>query len=321
MFGGEAVQTLRAQNNLAVDLTLLGQYREAKEILERVYRADLTTYRSASHPTVLLTLINLTCAMRLGGEYASAYIQAEDTYQSCEANFEELRPITMFAAADFAVAIRTMRGGHALGRVRELLSRHGEIFEDRSLDSLIARMALANALRAAGQIPEATELVERAIELYASLAGVGHPFTIASRGSLAALTRLSGDARTALATDTEVLDELTGRLGEDHPYTLGCAMGKASDLAAIDRLAEACEIGTAAETRLTATLGPGHPMTLACAINLGHDLIAQGDGQVGSAKRAAAIARLQQDFGADYFLARAGIEGQRLEADFDPSRV
>jgi hypothetical protein len=248
-------------------------------------------------------------------------MQAEDTYASCRASFKETNPITMFAAADLAVAVRLMLGGEALERVQDLLSRHEEIFDARSLDGLIARLAMANALRAARQVPEATELVRQVIDLYAGLVGPAHPFTLASRGSLAVLHRLSGDADSALATDTAVLDDLTRKLGADHPYTLGCAMGQASDFTATGKLAEACDVDAATETRLTAALGAGHPMTLACAINFGDDLIVLGETQAGNAKRATAIAQLRRDLGPDHFLVTAGEAGQRLEADFDPPRV
>jgi tetratricopeptide (TPR) repeat protein len=312
---------LRAKNNLAVDLTLLGRYSEARSLLEVVYQADRAEYGSPSHPTVLLTLVNLTCATRLAGGYADAAMQAEDTYASCRANLGETSPITLFAATDLAVSLRLMLGGNARDRVSDLLSRHDELLGERSFDGLIARVATANAFRAAGDVQAATDLLSRAIDLYGDLVGPDHPFTLGCHGSMAVLRRLGGDAQAALVASTEAADRLAAALGPGHPWALGCAMGRASDLAALGRVAEASEVGTASRAGLTAALGPDHPLTLACTINLAADLIGRGEREPAELERTTAIADLRRLLGSDHVLVTAAEAGQRLEFEFDPPRI
>src|SRR5262249_51925823 len=127
VFGPDDRRTLRAQNNLAIDLTLLGRYQEATVLHESVYQTGRIVYGSPTHPSVLVSLLNLGCAVRLSGRYTDACMLAEDTYASCHGNLGPSHPITLFSATDLAIALRQSIGGNeALPRVIDLLSRHDE---------------------------------------------------------------------------------------------------------------------------------------------------------------------------------------------------
>jgi tetratricopeptide (TPR) repeat protein len=315
---GDAL-TLRAQNNLGIDLVLLGRYQEAVSLAKTNYQAARSAYGRDDHPSVLMSLINLACALRLSGLYADACYMSEDTHASCLITLGSSHPISLFAATDLAIALRKASPGpDTLPRITELLRRQESFRGEGHHETLAAAVALANALREAGNLGEADELADRTTRTYTQNFGSEHPYTLGSRGGLAVIRRLNGNPGEAREIDEAVVAGFVAVLGRDHPYTLACAVALASDLAALNDPGAARARGEDSAARLRQTLGENHPLTLACTLNLGADLLALGLNQEADALRAKALPLLDQVLGTEHPQVQLAAAGARLECDFDP---
>jgi tetratricopeptide (TPR) repeat protein len=320
-FGNEDRRTLRAINNFALDLELAGSYHAAREMHEQVYRNAGVIYQSDDHPAILVTLLNLARVVRLSGKYLEAQSMSEDVYAQCSNALGSGHPISLHALTDLVIADRRVVGGadEAVMSARDLLKQYQSLRDNRHPRTLAAYMALANVLREADVLDEATELAERALAVFPDVYGSDHPFTHASAGNVALLRRLSGQPERALTMHRDAVGGLGRTLGPKHCITLACQVGLVSDLAAVDDATAAAELGEMGLADLRSAVGADHPITLACAMNLAADLGCIGNREEGDDLRSETLERLLGTLGPNHPTVLAAVAGQRLDCDFDTS--
>jgi tetratricopeptide (TPR) repeat protein len=319
VFGERDRRTLRALNNFGLDKELAGDYAGARELHEQVYQAGSTVYGDDNNPAVLVTLNNLARAIRLSGSYAEGLTVSEDTYRSCRNTLGPSHPTTLHAMMDLAIARRQALGGsdEAVAFAREMAGLYQRLRHAQHPRTLTASIALANVLREAGAIAEATLITERAVSQFPAAYGPTHPYTYAVPGNLALLRRRGGDFSEARSLHESAVARLADSVGPGHCWTLACSAGLASDLSALGDLDGALERGEAALGGLSGVLGADHPITLACAMNVAADLSALGRSEAGELREQTGeryISRL----GADHPTVLAALAGQRIDSDFDP---
>lgn len=323
VFDRDHPQTFMAVNNLAVDLALTGQYKEAIREDENVYRDCLTFYGRGSHPAVLFFRNAMARSMRQDGRYRAALASAQavrDGYMSVieRGILSADHPWVLANAGDLAAARRD--AGHATSEAlaSDVHNRCWRVFGVDHPQTLAVAVTLGTARRSAGRVNEAVETLTEAARRYAHRLGPDHPFTYACTASLAGAHRQSGDPERALALLDLALPGLRGTVGDDHHYTLGAVLTRGNARADLGDLDGAEADGQEALRGLRQVLGPDHPHTLACVGDVGLTLSGLGREDEAAAMRADALPRLQRALGEQHpdvalFLAR-----RRLDLDFTP---
>ena len=273
---------LGSWNGLAWALRLLGEYRNALDVLQEA----LDYGREA-----------------LGVEHI-ATLRSANAYTIVCRKFPELRAEALEASRQtYNLSTRLFGGGHpdtlaiAVGLSNLLRTISSEYFA------------------------EALGLAEETVARYPEAYGPEHPYNFGCIGNVALLRRRTGDAAEARRLNELALAGLDRALGRDHHYTLNVATNLATDLSELGFAQEARELGEDTLARLRTLLGADHPATLASATNLALDMIATGDEEVGRALQAETVARhlaVEGDQNPNTIVATAG---GRLEPDFDPPPI
>jgi len=313
-------RTLRAKNNLALDLGFVSDYAAARNLLQSTYVAQSQATSGVSRAEVLSSWSDLSRVVRLAGEYAEARLLAEDAYEFGRQELGADHPWTLRTAKELSIALR-MAGESAddVSLARDLLKQFERVLGRNHPDTLAAATNLANTLRVAGEIDEAFEISRDGLAQYRLAYPADHPHVHGCAGNVALLTRLRGDTAGARELDEAALQALTNKLGRDHDYSLTVAHNLASDLSALDDKHAAVALGEDTLTRLRVVLGPDHPVTLGCAANLALDLAADGEREKAGQLAAEAQERFRRVLGPDHLDTKAAALGQRLEFDFDPA--
>ena len=268
--GPDDPRTLRAQNNLALDLCFLSNYVAARELLQRTYVAQSQASQGVSKVDVLSSWSDLSRVVRLAGEYAEARLLAEDAYEFGKKELGTDHPWTLRTGKALSIAQRL--AGESADEVaafaRELLAQFERVLGGKHPETLAAATNLANALRVIGEFEEALEILQNAASGYREAYQQAHPYLYGNDGNIAQLVRLRGDPAAARELNEAALRALTGKLGRDHDYPLTIALNLASDLSALGDYRAAAELGEDTLHRLQAVLGAEHPVTLGCVANL-----------------------------------------------------
>jgi tetratricopeptide (TPR) repeat protein len=277
-----SADVLGAWNGLAWALRLLGEYKDALDVLQealdygqgKLGAEHLATLRSANAFTIV--------SRKFPGQRLEALEMSESSFELSKRRFGGSHPDTLAIGISLSNMLRTIGD-----------ERHAEALE------------LADAMASS----------------YPSAYGAEHPYSYGCIGNLALLKRVSGDAAEARKLNMEALEGLDARLGRDHHYTLTVATNLASDLAALDRAEEARDLGVDTHARLKALLGEGHPATLGCAANLALDMMADGDDAGGQALQAETFDLYRKTLGDTNSDTVAAVAGGRLDPDFDPPPI
>jgi tetratricopeptide (TPR) repeat protein len=280
--GAAPADVLAAWIGLAWTLRLLGQYKDALDVLQEA----LDYAQEALGPEHIATLRCTNASTIVSRKFPEARMDALETCRSAldlsRRQFGERNPDTLAVGISLSNLLRTISEEY-----------HAE--------------ALALAETSAGHYP--------------AVYGPDHPYNYGCIGNMALLKRVIGDAGEARELNSRALAGLDATLGRDHHYTLTVATNLASDHAALGHVGKARELGEDTLSRLTSLLGADHPATLGCAANLALDMIATGDDATGGALREETNARYLSVLGEKNPDAIVALAGGRLDPDFDPQPV
>lgn len=279
--GTTSVDVLGAWIGLAWTLRLLGEYENARDLLQE--GLDYGTAKlGAEHIATLRSVNAFTIVSRkFPSQRADALEMSQSSFALSKRRFGVDHPDTLAIGISLSNMLRTISDEH-----------HAE----------------------------AMELAEDTVSRYPAAYGAEHPYNYGCVGNLALLKR-RGDPGEARKLNSEALTGLESRLGRDHHYTLTVATNLASDLAGLDLAEEARELGADTHARLKALLGENHPATLGCAANLALDMISAGDETGGQQLRAVTIDRYHRILGDSNPDTMAAMVGERLDPDFDPPPI
>ncbi len=322
IFGKPDRRTLRAANNLAVDYTLISDYKKALQLHTETFQLQRVPDSGVSAQDTMICWNGLARVLRLSGKYLDAVDLGEDAYAFGVQELSAQHPLTLRTAKDLSIALR-MSGAidDGLTMARDTYEREKFLFGQAHPDTLAAATSLANALRSIGETDEAFELVNAAMSSYAVVFGPDHPYVDSCRVNTALMYRARGEAETARSFDELAHANLTRQVGISHHFTLICALNLASDQSELGDVKEATALGEKSLPLMREHLGQDHPVTIGCAANLVHDLRAQGAGQRADALSVELGAQYHQVLGLDHPEAKAFLDDKRIDYDIDPPPI
>ena len=167
-------------------------------------------------------------------------------------------------------------GAMQLGLARVLVKRCTRTLRPHDAVRLGAENNLGVALRAAGQLGEAAEVLARVLAKSRRVKGANHPDTLTTARCLANVHRDQGNFAEATGLLVEALAASRRVRGKQHPDTLDTASSLASTYFDQGRLAEAEELQVEALAVRRRVSGAEHPDTLLDASNLAATYERQG---------------------------------------------
>jgi tetratricopeptide (TPR) repeat protein len=280
--GTAPADVLGAWIGLAWTLRLLGQYRDALDVLQEARDYALEAL-GPEHIATLRCINAYTIVCRKFPESRA------DALEACQSTLELSQRLLGETNPD------TLAVGISLSNLQRTVSEQYQA--------------------------EALTLAEISAGHYPAVYGADHPYIYGCLGNVALLKRVLGDADEARDLNLQALSGLDASLGRDHHYTLTVATNLASDYAVLAEVGKARELGEDTLSRLTSLLGADHPATLGCAANLALDMIATGDDVAGGAFQQETNARYRSALGEQNPDAMVALAGGRLDPDFDPQPI
>ena len=331
VFGDDDMYTLRVKNNLAVDYRLIGDFAQALRLDQEIvsYYDDQGTIDA----NVIRYRINVARDYYGIGNYHAALERLRTWLPEQERRLGARHGFVLLSERTLAITLRK------LGRITEALevmrvnhertvARFNQQFNRSHEYSVAATVSLANVLRQAGALQEASELADDALRRYRENFNDDddHPLTLAAEVNRAILLRATEEYDRAFDLSRHAYDRLRDKLGEEHPYTICAGVSLATDHAVAGRRQEALSLSLRMHERSRAVDVTGmperdgreHPYHLMRTVNLAHDLRATGDEERADRMLRESVQRLSATFGPEHPEVVAAAAGQRLEGDIEP---
>ncbi|WP_229887728.1 FxSxx-COOH system tetratricopeptide repeat protein [Streptomyces olivaceoviridis] len=179
------------------------------------------------------------------------------------------------AAAQFLY--RQGRDAHTILLRMNALALYEQVLGDTHPITLASRHNLAIAFRAAGNLEQATPLLEAMVAQYEQTLGDTHPVTLISRNNLAGAYRAAGDLGRAIPLLETTVAQYEQTLGDTHPDTLTSRNNLAYVYESAGDLGRAIPLLEATLAQREQVLGDTHPDTLTSRNNLAYVYESAGD--------------------------------------------
>ena len=208
------------QNNLATVLKDLGDYKGAKELLEKAKISDEKNF-GPEHPTTAVRYSNLALVLQDLGDYQGAKELLEKAKISDEKNFGAEHPTTAVSYSNLALVLQAL--GDYQG-AKELLEK-AKISAEKNFGAehpttAVRYSNLATVLKNLGDYQGAKELLEKAKISNEKNFGPGHPTTAVSYSNLANVLKELGDYQGAKELLEKAKNIFEQTLGSVHPKTI-----------------------------------------------------------------------------------------------------
>ena len=189
-FGGDATQTARALNNLALSYESLARYTEAEPLFRRAIEIGEKTL-GKEHPDVAIRYNNLATLLQDQGKYAEAEPLFRRAIEIDEKALGKDHPVVATDYNNLAVLLQD-QGKYAEA---EPLYRRAIEIDEKALGKEHPDVAtrynnLASLLQDQGKYAEAEPLYRRAFEILQASFGPEHPKTLAVKSNYESLRRL-----------------------------------------------------------------------------------------------------------------------------------
>ena len=219
-YGEEDEHTLVALRSLAFAYCNNGQYSNALEIDEKVYKLSCKVM-GEEHPNTLASLNNLVLTYNELGEYQKALELRKKTYERrCRVLGEE-HPDTLISLNNLAHEYGE------LGEHQKVLELNKNVYElcskvlgEEHPDTMISLSNLARKYGELGEHQKALELTKKVYELRCRVLGEEHPDTLISLNNLAYEYGELGEHQKALELHKKTYEQRCRVQGEEHPDTL-----------------------------------------------------------------------------------------------------
>jgi len=165
----------------------------------------------------------------------------------------------------------------AIACFQESASLRQRLLGEEHADTRSSRGTLANVLRDAGRLPEASFLHELLLDDCQRLLGPSHPDTLAARSALAATLALLGEYERALALHEQVIASCEELYGPSHEATLDSLAAQAQTLTRHGQFSRARMVYERVLEGRERLLGSEHGDTLRAAGQLAALLFEMGD--------------------------------------------
>jgi len=288
------------QNNLAIVLRNLGEYKKAKKLLEKAIVSDEKNL-GKDHPSTVRSYSNLAAVLQNLSEYKEAKKLLEKVIALNEKNFGKDHPSTMVSYSNLATVL------HDLGEYKKAkkLFKKVTVSDEKNFgtnhpSTAICYSNLALVLKDLGEYTEAKKLLEKAIVSNEKNFGKDHPSTVIRYSNLALVLQDLGEYTEAKKLFEKVIVSNEKNLGKDHPSTAISYSNLSTVLRDLGEYNEAKELLEKATVSDEENLGKDHPSTAIRYSNLA--LVLQNLGQYTEAKVLLEKATVsdEKNFGTDH---------------------
>ncbi|AXY78150.1 tetratricopeptide repeat protein [Paraflavitalea soli] len=254
-----ATVIVRLQNNLALVLINLGNYTEARVLLEKVLYSVEQKF-SPDHPTTAVSYSNLATVLNALGDYAGAKALLEKAMHSAEQNFGPDHPYTARSYSNLATVLQNLgdyTGARAL--LEKALHSDERNFGPDHPTVAVRYSNLGTVFKDLGDYIGARGLLEKAMHSEEQNFGPNHPNTAVSYSNLALVLLDLGDYAGARALLEKAVHSNERNFGPDHPTTAVSYSNLAMVLRYLDDYTLALELAETGLLILKKILPQGHP--------------------------------------------------------------
>ena len=258
----------RLQNELSLVLRSLGNYAEAKALLEKATRSAEANF-GENHPTTANSYSNLATVLQDLGDLSGAKKLIEKVVISNEANLGKSHSRTAISYSILGLVLQGL-GDYAGARVLlEKATRSDEAnFGENHPTTAIRYSNLATVLQDLGDYAGAKALLEKAVHSDEANFGENHPTTAVGYSNLALVLKDLGDYAGAKALLEKATRSDEANFGENHPFTARSYSNLATALKALEDYAGAKVLLEKAMRSDEANFGENHPNTANRYLNL-----------------------------------------------------
>jgi tetratricopeptide (TPR) repeat protein len=288
------------QNNLALVLLFLGDYAEARSLLERAvcwYEKNF----DPDHPTIALCYSNLALALQDLGDYTAAQALLEKAVSSDEKNFGPDHPTTALRYSNLATVFQAL-GNYT--EARDLLEKALESAEKNfgpSHPTTAKRYSnLALVLQDLGDYTAAQALLEKAVSSDEKNFGSDHPTTAVRYSNLATVLEALGNYTGAKTLLEKAVSSDEKNFGPDHPSTAVSYSNLAGVLRVLGDYTTAQALIEKVVHLYEKNFGPDHPSTAVSYSNLATVFRALGNYTGARDLLEKAIDSTERNFGFDH---------------------
>jgi tetratricopeptide (TPR) repeat protein len=271
--GPRSGDVLQARRYLGNALRLLGRYEESYSLTEDT----LYSARAALGETDSLTLSlrnSFGADLRASGDFAEARDLDEGTRGLLEMTYgpEDLRTLRLLSSLALDYGLTSDYAG-AQTLYRRVFPEIGKLPDASPTDVLAAWLGLAWALRLRGQVGDALDVSQEALDYSQDPSGLGpeHIQTLRSANGFTIVCRRIPERREEALEIAKDSYELAGRLfGSQHPDTLAIAISLANLLRTLgpEYHAEALALAQSIAAQYPSVYGENHPYNYGCVGNL-----------------------------------------------------
>jgi len=261
VLGPENPDTLKSENNLAIDLAREGHYPES----EKLFRETLDISRRVlgpENPVTLGSMSNLAILLDHEGRLADAEQLDRQTLAASRHVLGPEHPSTLKAMMTLAnILWHEGKDAEAEKLYRETLDIERRVLGPDHPSTLNTMNNLANVLDDEGHYADAEKLYQETLDIQRRVLGPDHPLTLGSMSNLANALENEGRYAEAEKLCRESLDIRRRVLGPEHPDTIE-SMNNLSDVLAHEgQYGEAEKLAHEALDTSRRVLGPDNPET------------------------------------------------------------
>jgi tetratricopeptide (TPR) repeat protein len=211
-------QLSELQNNLALVLKNLGDFKSAKILLEKALTFAEKNY-SEGHPTKAVSYSNLALVLKALGDFKAAKVLLEKAVISDEKNFGEEHPTTAIRYSNLALVLKGLEDFKAAkGLLEKAITSDEKNFGEEHPTTAVSYSNLASVLQDLGDFKAAKDLLAKAITSSEKNFGERHPTTAIRYSRFSSLLRDLGDINQALPLAQKALKIFIKSYPEGHPY-------------------------------------------------------------------------------------------------------
>ncbi|HEV7350949.1 tetratricopeptide repeat protein [Telluribacter sp.] len=296
----DAANIVELQINLARVLKYLGEYQEAKELLEK---AVLTKEKhfGKDHPETAASYHSLALVFRVLGDYQEAKELLEKAVLTNEKHFGKDHPETAASYHSLANVLRVLGEYQEAKELLEkaVLTKEKHFGKDHP-ETAKSYHSLALVLRELGEYEEAKELLEKAVRLYEKQFGKDHPSTAKSYHSLALVLKNLGEYQEAKELLEKAVLTKEKHFGKDHPETAASYQNLARVLKNLGEYQQSKKLLEKAVRLYEKHFGKDHPETAKSYQSLALVLKNLGEYQQSKKLLEKAVLTKEKHFGKDH---------------------
>jgi len=313
-------ETFACLDRLVNAMIALGRYREADELLGRVWdrlnaheKFGPDNYRTARMAS------SVALARRILGRYGEALALDRIRVEFYQRIGQPAHPDSFVALSNVAVSLRAIGDFVQARDIDEsLVARHTQQAGADHYNTLFYRSNLARDLYGLGRFAEALLLQEESLPALRARLGSRHPYVILAERTITLGLRMTGRLSEALEHGRDNFHKCRGEFGSDHGSTLAAAMTYANTVrTAVAAELDAANVGVALAYNLSSDtvnryrrrFGERNPLTLAAATNQAAILRAMGERRRARRTGEPAYHALYQQLGAGHPYTHAAAVG------------